>query len=336
MAGTSNGRESGDAPLTLNKIVISEDRFTKQARQLQEKYPGIHVVVTHGPDELDREIADADGLIGFRATSELLDRAHQLRWAHALSAGVEHWTDLGLDRRGILLTNSSGVHAINIAEHVMAMMLAFARRLPVYLDRQRNHVWPSRGQSGPDVFELDGQTVAIVGTGAIGSAVAQRASAFGMHTVGVRRHRDRPKPEHFDEQIGFDDLPTRLPEVDHVVIALPMTPDTDGLFDARLIAAMKPSSHFFNIGRGGIVDQAALIDALNSGHLGGAGLDVTTPEPLPSDAPLWDAKNVIITAHSSGSTPKYGDRVFALIEKIIGQLRDGETPINVVDVRAGY
>ena len=336
MADTSDGSVSNNTPLTLNKVVVSEDQFTDQASKLQSTYPDIEVVVTHSPEELDREIVEADGLIGFRASDELLDRAKHLRWAHALSAGVEHWTDLGLDRRGILLTNSSGVHATNIAEHVMAMMLAFARQLPLYIDRQRDHDWAPRSRPGPEVFELEGQTVAIIGTGAIGSAVALRAKAFGMRTIGARRHNDRPKPEHFDEQVAFDDLADRLGDADHVVIALPMTPETEGLFDARLIAAMRPGSYFYNIGRGGIVEQNALIDALNNGHLGGAGLDVTTPEPLPSDAPLWDARNVIITGHSSGSTPKYGERAFALIETIIGQLLAGETPTNRVDVDAGY
>lgn len=324
------------SPVEIRKITLGVRDFRDLPAKIEERFPDVAVVYAPDDDAIMRELADSDAYTGFYLTREQLRAAKNLKWCHAFSAGVEHWLDNGIADHDVILTNSSGVHAINIAEHVFALMLAFARSLPNLLKAQEEHSWRGREDTAPEVFELDGQTVAIVGTGDIGLAVAARAKAFGMRTIGVRRSTDKPAGENIDEQIPFAELGNRLGEIDHVVISLPMTDDTKGLFDAKMIRAMKPGSYLYNIGRGGIVDQDALIEALNEGHLGGAGLDVTTPEPLPADSPLWDAKNVIITAHTSGSTPRYEERAIKLFGDILQQLRDGEEPQNRVDVSAGY
>lgn len=324
------------ALMTINKVVVGVNIWADAVDSVQKRFPDIEVVLEPDPEKVVAQLVNADAYTGFRLTADQLQQAPNLKWIHSLSAGVEQWLSAGITERGLLLTNSSGVHATNIAEHVFAMLLAFARQLPVLLESQKRHTWRDNETFGEKIFELDGQTIVIVGTGAIGGAVATRAKAFGMSTIGVRRHPSREPIDHIDEQVSFDDMRAHLGNADHVVICLPMTAETKGLFSADVIAEMKPGAYFFNIGRGGIVDQDALIEALQSGRLGGAGLDVTTPEPLPADSPLWDAPNTIITAHTSGNTPKYGERALGLFGDILERLRDGREPINVVDPEAGY
>ncbi|HEV2527794.1 MAG TPA: D-2-hydroxyacid dehydrogenase [Thermomicrobiales bacterium] len=324
------------SPLAIQKVVIGNDLWPNAVQSVKDRFPDLDIVLETDSKKIDQHLGDADAYTGFRLSSEQLDAAGQLKWVHALSAGVEHWIGAGIADRDILLTNSSGVHATNISEHVFAMLLSFARQLPALQRSQDKRQWRDNENFREAIFEVAGQSMAIVGTGAIGTAVATRAKAFGMTTVGVRRNADSPAPEGIDDQITFGDLKGRLGDIDHVVICLPMTDDTAGLFDADMLAAMKPGSYFFNIGRGGIVDQDALIQHLHAGHIAGAGLDVATPEPLPADSPLWDAPNTIITAHTSGNTPKYGERALKLFGDNLQALIDGREPENVVDVSAGY
>ena len=192
-----------------------------------------------------------------------------------------------------MLTNGSGNHAINIAEHVLALMLAFARQLPALVRAQDERQW--RPPKIETLFELSGQTLAVVGAGALGCAVAARAAAFGMRVLGVRRTPDGTLPPGFASMAALADLDAVLAEADHVVITLPLTAETRGLFSTARLAAMKPGAHLYNVGRGAIVDPAALLAALRSGRLAGAGLDVTDPEPLPADSPLWSEPGVIVT-----------------------------------------
>lgn len=327
---------AGSGTLSIDKVVVGVDIWGDQVETLRARFPEVEIVRQPDAEKVAAEIGDADAYTGFRLTAEQLDGAPKLKWVHALSAGVEHWLSAGFAERGLLLTNSSGVHATNIAEHVFALMLSFARQIPLLIDSQKQHVWQNHDTFDGRVFELSGQTVMIVGTGAIGREVAVRAKAFGMDTVGVRRNAGGDPVSGIDRQIGFDRLKGELSGADHVVICLPMTKETAGMFSADVIAAMRPGAHLYNIGRGGIVDQDALIVALRGGHLGGAGLDVTTPEPLPGDSPLWDTPNTIITAHTSGNTPQYGERAIRLFGDILGRIRSGQEPINVVDLRAGY
>lgn len=336
---TTNAETGGvtaRTPMTIDKVVIGVDIWQANVEAVQRRFPEIDIVLEPDAEKVVEQLADADVYTGFRLSAEQLDAAPRLKWVHSLSAGVEQWLNSGIADRGLLLTNSSGVHATNISEHVFAMMLAFARQLPLLLDAQKRHQWRDNDTFDQHVFELDGQKLMIVGTGAIGAAVAQRGKAFNMTTVGVRRHPTRESVPFVDEQVSSEDMQPHLGDADHVVICLPMTSETKGLFSAEVIASMKAGAHLFNIGRGGIIDQDALIDALLSGHIAGAGLDVTTPEPLPDDSPLWDLPNVIMTAHTSGNTPKYGERALALFGDILERLRDGREPLNVVDPSAGY
>jgi phosphoglycerate dehydrogenase-like enzyme len=279
-------------------------------------------------------LAVADALVGWHLDRETLAAAPRLRWMHGAGAGVEQFDPHEFARRGVLLTNSSGVSAPNMAEHVLGMMLALARRFPTLVRAQSRRAWRDL-ETHREVAELQGQTVLVVGLGAVGRAVALRAAALGMRVLGVRRREGEPPPG-VAALFDLAALPDALAEADHVVVALPNTPGTRGLIDAATFAAMKPGAVIYNVGRGSAIDSAALLEALRSGRLGGAGLDVTDPEPLPADSPLWDMENVLITAHTSGATPRYWERQSALIAENIGRMQRGEPLRNLVDLEAGY
>ena len=291
------------------------------------------VTVRATPTEDD--VRDADAIVGWELPSHLLQAATRLRWMHASGAGVERYDLAQIAARGVMLTNSSGVSAPNMAEHVLGMMIALTRRFPRLLRAQIQREWRDEA-THREVGELQGQTVLIAGIGEIGRAVAQRAAAFGMRVNGLRRRADAPPPAGFDQVFAIGDLHAALADADHVVVTLPNTPRSRGLFDAAAFAAMKPGAAIYNVGRGPVIDTAALIAALESGHLGGAGLDVTDPEPLPADSPLWDMENVLITAHTSGATPRYWERQADLIAENIRRIQRGDAPRNLVDLEAGY
>ncbi|HWV24554.1 MAG TPA: D-2-hydroxyacid dehydrogenase [Thermomicrobiales bacterium] len=316
----------------LTRIVFTYDPDEALLDAVTTHVPGADVVVADD-DTVAEQIAGAQLVIGGTIPDNALARADALVWQHVTWAGVESILTPGLKERGIVLTNSRGVSAPNMAEHVLAMMLALGRAIPYYVKKQEQRVW--RGwYERPPTYELTGQTVVLLGTGAIGKATATRLRAFGCRVIGARR---RPSPlDEFHEIIGFDDLPRVLPEADHVVSSLPMTPHTEKLLSAELIDAMKPGAYFFNVGRGGTVDQDALISALEDGRLGGAGLDVTDPEPLPEDSPLWSLPNVLITAHTSGASPQVGPRVVELMIENLRRYEAGEDLLNVVDYDQGY
>jgi phosphoglycerate dehydrogenase-like enzyme len=186
------------------------------------------------------------------------------------------------------------------------------------------------------VFELTGQTVLLAGVGEIGQAVANRAKALGMSTIGVRRRSDQGRPDSIDAMVGIERLNEVLGSADHVVNSLPFTEGTRSLFDASAFEMMTAGAHFYNVGRGRTVDTDALVNAVRTGKIAGAGLDVTDPEPLPSESPLWDLPNVILTAHTAGRTPHMWERVFRLIETNLERYQNGDELINVVDVQHGY
>lgn len=302
--------------------------------QLEAALPGVRFVSAAG-DQVDARIADADVYIGWSVDAARLARATSLRWIQTFTAGVDGIDLAGCRARGIPVTNSSGIHAPNMAEHVMGMALSFARCLPELLRAQDRRHW-REWELRETVFELGGQTMLIIGLGRIGEALAQRAAAFGMHVIGARRHPGRAEQSAAHEVIGIDDIASRIGEADHVVSILPGGASTAGFIDAALFAAMKPGAYFYNIGRGTAVDQDAMIAALQSGHLGGAGLDVVEPEPLPTESPLWDQRNVLITAHSSGGSPKLMERALPLWLENFRRFEAGEPLLNQVDYDLGY
>ncbi len=233
----------------------------------------------------------------------------------------------------IALTNSRGVHGPVIAEHAMAMLLALTRNLAFYREGQRGGRW--LGDPPRPSLALRGRTMFVVGLGGIGSEIAARAHAFGMRVIATRR-TDAPSPPHIARVGKPADLHAFLAEADVVVICVPLTRETERLFDDRAFAAMKKGAFLLNVARGRIVDTDALRRALRSGKLAGAGLDVTDPEPLPPDHPLWKDPNVLITPHVSSDAELTRERRTALFRENLRRFGAGKPLLNVVDKKAGY
>ncbi len=301
-------------------------------RRIGEQLPHLEVVVETGA-AFDQAIRDAEIVAHWEFSAEQLAAATHLRWFQSLSAGVEGLPLTDFKARGIPLANSSGAHVSNMAEHLLALMLAFARNLPYLLRSQFAAKW-QEDDARRGVFELSGQHVLVLGAGRIGEEFARRAAAFGLVVIGVARHTDRPTAA--TRLATMSELPALLPWADHVAIVLPHTRETERLVNAAFLAQMKPGAFLYNVGRGPIVDTTALTEALASGALGGAGLDVTDPEPLPTDHPLWQMPNVIITAHTAGASPMTMSRVAdALIANALAF--EAGTPMpTLVDLDAGY
>ncbi len=289
-------------------------------------------------DALDALLPDAEVIVCGNLSEEQIDRAQTLRWISFWSAGMDGKVTARMRDRRLLLTNASGVHGPNIAEHVICFMLMFTRRMDVHFRSQLQGRW-ERGlpanKAGAD--ELTGQTLGIVGLGRIGEALAVRASAFGMRVVAVKRD---PSSRHgrgpIEAVYGLDRVEELLAESDHVCIALAYTLQTHHLFDARLLGHCKPGAYLYNVARGRIVDEAALIDALHTGAIAGAGLDVFETEPLPPESPLWTLPNVLITPHTAGITPHYFARAAGLFTENLSRYIQGETLDNLFVAERGY
>ena len=302
--------------------------------QIEEIAPDMRVLVTRERDEIEAALDEIE-IAAVDFPRDLLPRAHNLRWFQQWGAGADwllrHPEVADLD---FVLTNASGVHPIQITEHIFAMLLAFARRLCRAVRAQERHEWLGYGDQ-MDVFELHGKTMALVGVGAIGARTAEVATAFGMRVLGERRNPAIGAPG-VEAMFGSDQLLDVLPEADFVVITAPLTDETRRMIGEREMRAMKPSAYIVNIGRGGIIDEDALVRALQEGWIAGAGLDVFETEPLLQDSPLWDLENVIVTGHYAGATPHYDERAMAIFLDNLRRYRAGDPLCNVVDKKLGY
>jgi len=239
-----------------------------------------------------------------------LKAAPDLRWVQTFSAGTDMAPYQEMLARGLLLTNSAGASASAVAQTAITGLLALARGLPRIAEAQRRHAWEPL-YSGPEPRDVQGQTALILGTGPIGQEIGRLCRAFALRTIGVRRDPDAPPPPGFDAVAGFAALPDLLPRTDWLVLACPLTETTRGLIDAGMLARLPPGRHLVNVSRGGVVEEAALLASLRSGHLAGAFLDVFTMEPLPAESPFWDLPNVIVSPHSAAASDGLAERVAA-------------------------
>ncbi|WP_435102860.1 D-2-hydroxyacid dehydrogenase [Halarchaeum sp. P4] len=273
------------------------------ADAIRERRPDDEVVLARTRSEEHELIPKADVVTGGGLDADLLERAENLDLFAAISAGYEHLPLADITARGAVVTNASGVHVPNMAEQVVGNLLVFARRLDEGWRRQQEPRWEHY-----QATELKGSTVTVVGLGAIGKGVVARLEPFGVDTIGVRYSPEKGGPT--DEVVGFDgpDFEAALARTDYLVLACPLTDTTEGLIDDDAFATLAPDAVLVNVARGGVVDTDALLGALRSNKLGGAALDVTDPEPLPEDHPLWSFDNVHITPHMAGSTPEYYER----------------------------
>jgi phosphoglycerate dehydrogenase-like enzyme len=308
-----------------------EDGALRHARTRQDVADATRVDALAAITEAQRDaMTRAEVVFGFDVPFDLADSSPCLRWVQGIGSGYEHIWGAGLDRDGIDVTNAVGVSAAPMAEFVLGRILQLWKRFPEIEDLARQHVWgPKYGRM------LAGSTVGIIGLGAIGTALAERARALGMRVVASRRSwQPGMTAPHVDTLYGPDDLHALLAESDAVVLCAPSTPETRGMIDVDALAAMPPGALFVNVGRGTMVDEPALIDALERGHLAAAVLDVTSEEPLPPDHPLWDAPNVFISAHCSATSDGYVDRVLAVFLDNLARYLAGEPLRNVVDAAA--
>ncbi len=274
-------------------------------------------------------------------------QAPRLRWVQAHFAGVNRW--LGHPAlAGVALTTASGVHTVRMGEYVTQMMLAFAHQMPRLWRAQAAREWDRNWEN--DAFrELRGATLAVAGYGSIGREAARQARALGMRVLASKRDPSLtadsgwcvpgtgdPSGELPERFYGPDDWHAMLAQADYVLVAAPLTPGTRHLIDRAALNAMRPGAVLINVARGDLVDEAALIEAVQSGRLGGAALDVFAQEPLPAESPLWDLPNVILTPHIAGLTPHYNDRALALFAENLRRYLASQPLLNVVDQASGY
>ena len=281
----------------VNQWQIPADGVTT----LRARFP--HIEFIHATTEADRAqgLADCDAAYTWILNTSELDRAPKLRWVHTSAVAVETLCLQDLFARGIVVSNTRGVQAVPIAEHVMAVVLAFAKQLPAVLEHQRHAHWAQNEFVGLHLpWLLRGRTLGLIGVGAIGVEIAARAKAFGMRVVAVRRRIAHDEINHVDDTFGPEHLGEMLGQCHVLVVAAPLTPYTSGMLGAREFRQLPRGALVVNVGRAKIIDTDALIAALHSGHLGGASLDVFPQEPLPSDHPLWSCPNVILSPHTSG------------------------------------
>ncbi|WP_049929214.1 D-2-hydroxyacid dehydrogenase [Halopiger goleimassiliensis] len=278
------------------------------AKAIRARLPDRAVELARTPADERDAIRNVPFVTGMTLEESVLERAENLEVFACAYAGTDHLPMDELDERGVAVTNASGVHAPNMGEHVLGSILYFTRRFHVAGRRQRRREWRHY-----KAHELQGSTVTIVGLGAIGRAVADRLEPFGVETVGVRYTPSKGGPT--DEVVGFerDAFHDALARTDYLVLACPLTETTRGLVDADALTTLDPNAVVVNVARGPVVDTEALVDALRREAIRGASLDVTDPEPLPEDHPLWNFGNVQITPHNAGHTPKYYDRLADIV-----------------------
>lgn len=317
----------------MPNIVAIHDLTAEQQQKIKEIAPDYDLLVTKAKELTGSIVRDADIMIGWSRSmqEEVLAADSKIKWIQAWSAGVDKMPLRELEEKGIQLTNASGVHSVPITEHIFAMILAFNRNLHLAIRQQSNNKWDTSGT----FTELAGKTIVIVGVGQIGSHTARVAQAFGMRTVGVR-NTGKSDPN-VESMYKVDQLDEALAQGDYIVNILPLTDETRGLFNTARFSAMKDSAFFVNVGRGQTVATDDMVQALQSGGLAGAGLDVFEEEPLPADHPLWNLDNVIMTPHMAGDTDRYGERAVEIFLENLKHYVNGE-PLsrNVIDYSKSY
>jgi phosphoglycerate dehydrogenase-like enzyme len=317
------------------KLVLATNANGSHFWMLDElRAEGIDVVSAFDEVAQRRELADADGVYGW-PSAEVLAHAPRLKWLQSPSAGVERiWSLSGLQRSDVIVTNARGAHAVNMAEHVFAMILAFSRGILPAREFQKQHRWEGQ-EARSFCWELAGKTLGVIGYGNIGRQVARRARAFDMRVLAIDAEpvaSDDPSTEVWP----LDRLDDLLRTSDVVAVAAPATPRSKHLIGAAQLHQMKRDAGLVVISRGALFDHDALAAALRDGTIAWAGIDATEPEPLPAESPLWDIDNCLITPHSSGHSIEKERRVIEIVRENARRLARGEPLINVVDKAKGY
>lgn len=304
---------------------------------LRAEFPEHAFVRADSDEEIRPAIVDAEVAFSSRIEPHHLEAARRLRWIHSPAAGVGSMLFPAMVASPVVMTNSRGLSAVTIAEHVIAVTLALFRDLRLAWRRQDAREWAQdEFNAGRSIRTLRGSRALIVGLGAIGSETARLLAAFGADVTAIRRRIDRPRPDGVRTVLPPAALPDCLPASDLVVIAAPHTPETRHLIGPAELARMKPGAVLVNVSRGSLVDEAALADALDTRRLGAAALDVFESEPLPADSPLWAHDRVLVTPHVSGFQAHYWRHATALFADNLRRFANGEPLRNAVDKQAGY
>ncbi len=332
------GLEEADKPMrempgwrVPKKVIVAGD---VPLAELRAAAPGVEFVVVRNTANSEVDVSDADAMLG-GCTQELLTRARQVRWIQVLTAGVERCLAVpAVKERQLLVTNMQRTEGDIVSEHAIALTLALTRNLDNYMLNQHQGRWGSGADRG-SMRSLNGKTLLVVGLGGIGTDIARRGHAMGMKVTATRAS-GRTGPA-FVSYVGLSsELLALAKDADVVINAAPLTPETTGIFDAKFFAALKPSAYFVNVARGGSVVDNALMAALNEKRLAGAALDVTDPEPLPANHPLWRTPNLIITPHVASASDVVHDNQLAVLLENLRRYVAGDKMVSVVDLERGY
>jgi len=317
------------------KLLITDNLSPSQLEKVRSIAREHLIVATQEREIALAEAVDADMALVGAFAREVLEAAKQLKWVHIPWAGVDNLLD-AIRKTPAIVTCAKGVFDAPMADHVFAMLLALTRRLDAFWRYQVAGIW-RREVVGPPITDLMGKTMGIVGLGSVGREVARRASAFGMRVLAVKRQPAALSEEPVDGLfLGYEGLRLMLPECDVLVITAALTPQTRALIGRNELASLKRGALLVNVARGAIVDEQALVEALESGHLAGAGLDVFEEEPLPPESPLWHLPNVILTPHVGGLSDRTRTRNFERFLENLRRFLSNEPLIGVVDKEAGY
>ncbi len=307
------------------------------AERLRQDFPGLEVVHLSDYNRVNEEIVDADIVIGWSLRGEQIRAARKLKWIHSTATAVHALMSPELRAGDIVVTNARDVHGPVVAEHALALIFALAKRLPQAQRYQQQRRWAQQDlwDSPLPPRELRGATISILGLGGIGRPLAKLAKSIGMKVIGIREHGSR-SCEGTDSVYGLDRLQDALRAADFVVLALPVTEVTERLMDSERLACLKRDAYLINVGRGSLIDEDALVEALQRRSFAGAALDVTTQEPLAADSPLWQMENVLITPHTAGLTDKMWERHYESFAENLRRFLKNEPLLGVVDKEKGY
>jgi len=308
------------------------------AERMAEEFPQVEIVRRDSYDGIEEYLREAEIIFTISLRPEQFATARSVRWIHAPTAAVHQFLFPELVNSEVVLTNSTEVHGPVVAEHVMALIFALAKKIPQAVRFQEKGVWgkDEMWEVGPRPREIAGASLGLIGVGSIGRRVAQMASALGMRVIAVRERTEKEKPQGVQDVFSPAELDKLLGQSDFVVMAVPLVPATHALINANTLELMKPDACLINVGRGPQVDEFALAEALHSGRIAGAALDVFEQEPLPPDSPLWSVENLLITPHTAGLSEKLWTRHYELFSENLRRYLDHQPLRFVVDKRRGY
>lgn len=306
--------------------------------RLASEFPSVQTVQRDTYDGIGDYLSDAEVIFTISLRPEQFVLARNLRWLHTPSAAVHQLMYPEVAKSNVVVTNSREVHGPVVAEHVIALMFALAKKIPRAVLMQQQHHWGQEAiwNEGPHPRELAGATLGLIGVGSIGCRVAQIASALGIRVIAVREHVEKGRPEGVEAVFPPSELDVVLGQSDFVAMAAPLLTSTEKLINAERLAHMQPKAYLINVGRGPQVDELALAQALRNRQIAGAALDVFEQEPLPADSPLWALDNLLITPHTAGLTEKLWHRHYELFSVNLRRYLQGQTLEFVVDKERGY